>query len=91
MQRIRMIQKENYRKTEKKNNWGDNKNNLFHDIIYSLRGLCVLNEQLKPEEISTEVKLELLKICNDVMNNIWTPKELIKDLEKLVSQISLSV
>ena len=50
-----------------------------------------MNEQLKPEEISIEVKLELLKICNDVMNNIVTPNELIKDLEKLVSQISLSV
>jgi len=50
-----------------------------------------VNGKLKPEEISIEVKLELLKICNNVMNNIVTPKELIKDLEKLVSQISLSV
>jgi len=50
-----------------------------------------VKEQLKPEEISIEVKLELLKICNDVMNNIVTPNELIKDLERLVSQISLSV
>lgn len=91
MQRMGMIQKENYRKIEKGNNWIDKKNNLFRDIIYSLRGLGVVNEQLKPEEISIEVKLELLKICNDVMNNIVTPKELIKDLEKLVSQISLSV
>ena len=88
---MQMIQKENYRKTKKKNNWDSNKNNLFYGIIYSLRGLCVVNEQLKPEEISIEVKLELLKICNNVMNNIVTPKELIKDLEKLVSQISLSV
>jgi len=91
MQRMGMIQKENYRKIEKGNNWIDKKNNLFRDIIYSLRGLCVVKEQLKPEEISIEVKLELLKICNDVMNNIVTPNELIKDLEKLVSQISLSV
>jgi hypothetical protein len=50
-----------------------------------------VNEKLKPEEISIEVKLGLLKICNNVMNNIVTPNELIKDLEKLVSQISLSV
>ena len=63
----------------------------MYGIIFLLKELCVVNEQLKSEEISIEIKLELLKICNDVMNNIVTPNELIKDLEKLINQISLSV
>ncbi|MEH7474698.1 hypothetical protein V7158_23550 [Priestia megaterium] len=50
-----------------------------------------MEEQLKSKEINIEVKLELLKICNNVMNNTCTPNELIKDLEKLVSRINLSI
>jgi hypothetical protein len=50
-----------------------------------------VEEQLKSKEINIEVKLELLKICNNVMNNTCTPNELIKDLEKLVSRINLSI
>ncbi|MEH6965361.1 hypothetical protein V7079_27035 [Priestia megaterium] len=46
-----------------------------------------MNEQLKPEKISVEVKLELLKICNNVMNNVYTPNELNNDLKKIISQI----
>ena len=63
----------------------------MYGIIFLLKELCVVNEQLKSEEISIEIKLELLKICNNVMNNTCTPNELIKDLEKLVSRINLSI
>ncbi len=63
----------------------------MYGIIFLLKELCVVNEQLKYEEISIEIKLELLKICNNVMNNSCSPKELIIELEKLISQISLSV
>ncbi|MED4265957.1 hypothetical protein [Priestia megaterium] len=36
-------------------------------------------DQLRSEEISIEVKLELLKICNNVINSDYSTEELIKE------------